>query len=74
MSAFLNNWPVTGLGRDGIVKPLGSRGIDSKESIPPAYVAWQAGTTTLIPLNSEPPQIVLKFQLWCLSVWGPRPS
>jgi hypothetical protein len=29
------------------VNLLRSPGIDSKESIPPAYVAWRAGTTTL---------------------------
>jgi hypothetical protein len=33
----------------------------SKESIPPAYVAWRAGTTTLFLLGSWPPYIVLKF-------------
>ncbi len=37
---------------DGIVKRLRSPGIDSKESIPPAYVAWRAGTTTLFLLGS----------------------
>jgi hypothetical protein len=31
------------------LKRLRSPGIDSKESIPPAYVAWRAGTTTPIP-------------------------
>ncbi len=36
-----------------------------QESIPPAYVAWWAGTTTLI-LGSLPPYIVLKFQ-HCIS-------
>ena len=30
-----------------ICKRLRSSGIDSKESIPPAYVAWRAGTTTI---------------------------
>ncbi len=29
-----------------------SPGIDSKESIPPAYVAWRAGTMTLLPFGS----------------------
>jgi hypothetical protein len=29
--------------RDGIFKLLRSPGINSKESIPPAYVAWRAG-------------------------------
>jgi hypothetical protein len=36
-------------------KLLWSPGIDSKESIPPAYVAWPAGTTTLFLLGSYPP-------------------
>jgi hypothetical protein len=36
--------------RDGILKLLRSPGIDSKKSIPPAYVDWGAGTTTLFPL------------------------
>jgi hypothetical protein len=31
--------------RARICKRLGSPGIDSGESIPPAYVAWQVGTT-----------------------------
>ncbi len=35
-----------------ILKLLRSPGVDSKESIPPAYVAWLAGTTTLFLLNS----------------------
>jgi hypothetical protein len=30
-----------------IFKRLWSPGIDSKELIPPAYVAWRAGTITL---------------------------
>ncbi len=30
-------------------------GIDSKESIPAAYVAWRAGTTTVFPVGSWPP-------------------
>ncbi len=34
----------------------------AQESIPPAYEAWGAGTTTLFLLSSLPPQIVLKFQ------------
>ncbi len=29
--------------------------IDARESIPPAYVAWRAGTTTLLLLGSLPP-------------------
>ncbi len=33
-------------------KRLWSTGNDSKELIPPAYVAWQAGTLTLFLLGS----------------------
>jgi hypothetical protein len=33
-------------------KLLRSPGIDSKDSIPPAYVAWRAGATTLFLLGS----------------------
>ncbi len=36
-----------GVIRDGILKLLRSPGINSKVSIPPAYVAWRAATTTL---------------------------
>ncbi len=46
---------ILGGGRDGIFELLSSPGIDSKESIPPAYVAWRAGTTTLYLLGSQPP-------------------
>ncbi len=34
-----------------IFKRLWSPGIDSKEIIPPAYVAWRAGTITLFLLG-----------------------
>jgi hypothetical protein len=39
-----------------IFKLLRSPGTDSKESIPPAYVAWQADTTTLFLLYTIPTQ------------------
>jgi hypothetical protein len=35
-------------GRAQIRKRLRSPGIDSKESIPPAYVAWRAGTSNRV--------------------------
>jgi hypothetical protein len=35
-----------------IFKRLWSSGIDSKEWIPPAYVAWRAGTITLFLLSA----------------------
>ncbi len=38
--------------RAGIFKLLWSPGIDSRESIPPVYVAWRAGTTTLFQPGS----------------------
>jgi hypothetical protein len=38
----------------GIFKLLWSPEIDSKESIPPAYVAWRAGTRNLFILGSWP--------------------
>jgi hypothetical protein len=38
--------------RDGFLKLLRSQVIESKEAIPPAYVAWRAGTTTLFLLGS----------------------
>ncbi len=38
--------------RARIFKPLKSPGIDFKELIPSAYVAWRAGTTTLFLLGS----------------------
>ncbi len=37
------------------LKLLLSPEIDSKESIPPAYVAWRAGTRTLFLLGFWPP-------------------
>jgi hypothetical protein len=39
----------------GIFKLVRRPRIDSKESIPPAYVAWRVGTTTLFLLGSSPP-------------------
>ena len=38
--------------RARIFKRLWSPGIDFKELIPPAYVAWRAGTITLFLLGS----------------------
>jgi hypothetical protein len=38
--------------RARIFKRLWSPGIDSKEWIPPAYVAWRAGTITLFLLGA----------------------
>jgi hypothetical protein len=42
----------TQLNRARIFKRLWSPGIDSKASIPPAYVAWRAGTITLFLLGA----------------------
>ncbi len=38
-----------------IFKLLRSPGTDSKKSIPPAYAAWRAGTTTLYICRTGPP-------------------
>ncbi len=38
-----------------ICKCLRSPGIDSEESIPPAYVAWRAGTTNRVSYGTGPP-------------------
>ncbi len=46
---FLHGFPENG---GGIFKLLRSPGIDSKESIPPAYVAWPVVTTTLFLISS----------------------
>jgi hypothetical protein len=40
------NSPLVREDRDGIFKLQRSPGINSKESIPPAYIVWRAGTTT----------------------------
>ncbi len=40
--------PVYAYITKGIFKLLRSPGINFKESVPPAYVAWRAGTTTLL--------------------------
>ncbi len=41
--------------RARIFKRLWSPGIDSKVSIPPAYVAWRAGTITLFLIGAYSP-------------------
>ncbi len=46
--------------RDRIFKRLRSPGIDSKELIPPAYVAWRAGTITLFLLGFPSPHRLFK--------------
>ncbi len=49
--------------RARIFKCLWGPGMDSKESIPPVYVAWRAGTITLFLLGSSL-WTFKKFQLW----------
>ncbi len=44
--------PTPSLSRARILKLLWSPGINSKESITPAFVAWRAGTITLFLLGS----------------------
>jgi hypothetical protein len=40
--------------RGRICKRLWSPGIDSEEPIPPAYAAWQAGTTNRVVVPARP--------------------
>ncbi len=47
--------------RAQIFKLLRSPKIESKEQIPPGFVAWRAGTTTLFPLGSLAPIDCLKI-------------
>jgi hypothetical protein len=47
--------------RARIFKRLWSPGIDTKASIPPAYVAWRAGTITPIPTRCLGPIDFLKI-------------
>jgi|LakMenEpi03Aug12_release.lakeMendotaPanAssembly.Ray.scaffolds.fasta_scaffold2698716_1 hypothetical protein len=51
-SAQVRGAPMVFCSRDCIFKLLRSPGIDSKESTPPAYVAWRAGTIILFLLGS----------------------
>ncbi len=60
-SALLVGGQIHQYNRDGIFKLLKSPGIDSKESIPAAFVAWRICLSTLFLLGSQPPQIVLKI-------------
>ncbi len=48
-------WELLQSAWGGIFKLLWSPEIDSKESIPPVYVVWRAGTKTLFLLGSWPP-------------------
>jgi hypothetical protein len=50
VSGWANQLPFWA--RDSILKLLKNLGISSKESIPPSYVAWLAGATTLFLLGS----------------------
>ncbi len=49
---YRQNWFLGSDTWAGTFKGLWSPGIDSKTSIPPAYVAWQAGTITLLLLGA----------------------
>ncbi len=54
-----------------ICKRLWSTGTDSEETIPPACIAWRAGTTNGLPyrparlgIDSWAPEKVYKYGLW----------
>ncbi len=61
--ALRGKFPEMSRARARIFKLLRSPRIDSKDSIPTAYVAWGAGTTTLFLLGSLPPIECLKIPL-----------
>jgi hypothetical protein len=46
---------LVGIRRSRILRRLWSPRIDSKESIPPAYGAWRAGTITLYSYSVPSP-------------------
>ncbi len=48
-------WEIIKKTRARIFNLLRDPRMDSKEPIPPAYVAWRAGTSTLFLLGSLPP-------------------
>ncbi len=52
--------------RARICKRLRSPGIDSKESIPPAYVVWRAGMTILQRLAESIPGLLKRLQIRAL--------
>jgi hypothetical protein len=58
MPALCNSQEI--LIRARIFNLLRSPGIDSKDSIPPTYVAWRAGATDLFLFGSEAPIGCLK--------------
>jgi hypothetical protein len=62
---LLQAFPIPSRAR--ICKRLRSPGIDSKKSIPPTYVAWRAGTTTLFVLPGPPGYIGWGNRSWTLN-------
>jgi hypothetical protein len=52
--------------RARICKRLRSLGIDSKESIPPAYVAWRDGTKLLHRLGRNRPGLQKRLKIRAL--------
>ncbi len=63
---FLHSWAR-------ICKCLRSPGIDSKESIPPAYVAWRAGTSNRVVVPARPCWESIPGLLIYQGVWELRP-
>jgi hypothetical protein len=59
------------LARARIFKLSRSPGIDSKESIPPAYAAWLSGTTTLYPTRFLAPIDCLQIPAQATYSWAP---
>jgi hypothetical protein len=58
MSLFTYQLGYTVEPRARIYKRLRSPGIDSKESVPPAYAAWRTGTTNSVIIPGPPGYII----------------
>ncbi len=65
-------YPSSGL-RAQILKLLRSPGIDSKESIPPAFVSLRAGTTALFLVVPRPHRLFLRAGTTILFLLGSQP-
>ncbi len=71
-SSFWNSAPPGKIKRDGICKLLRRPGIDSKESIPPVYLAWARICKLLWSTGIETQEFLGSLQglqIWALTGW-----
>ncbi len=67
LSSYDCQWKLCNNPEAVFKKLLRSTGIDSKESIPPAYVSWRTGTINLFLFSSFAPIDCYKIQALCSS-------